>query len=281
MPVTAPALAYDWLGASRRATEALRGVLSAHPTTRERVIETGERGEGGDLTLVIDRAAEDAIFTELEALHEAGARFTAVSEERGTVSFGGTDVLVCIDPLDGSLNAKRGLGHHAVSIAVADGPTMADVAFAFVHDFGPGEEWRAERGGGAFLDDVRIDDPPGERRKRDGRLELVALEQTDPRHLARVVEPLGHQAARIRALGSMAVALCQVAATRVDAMASLWRTRAVDVAAAQLVVRESGGVVAFGGCAEPLGAPLDLEPRAPVVAARTQATLDSLMEIVT
>jgi myo-inositol-1(or 4)-monophosphatase len=71
-----------------------------------------------------------------------------------------------------------------------------------------------------------------------------------------------------------------VAATRVDAMASLWRTRAVDVAAAQLVVRESGGVVAFGGCAEPLGAPLDLEPRAPVVAARTQATLDALMEIV-
>jgi myo-inositol-1(or 4)-monophosphatase len=280
MPVTAPALAYDWLGASRRATEALRGVLSAHPTTRERVIETGERGEGGDLTLVIDRAAEDAIFTELEALHEAGARFTAVSEERGTVSFGGTDVLVCIDPLDGSLNAKRGLGHHAVSIAVADGPTMADVAFAFVHDFGPGEEWRAERGGGAFLDDVPIDAPPGERRKRDGRLELVALEQTDPRHLARVVEPLGHHAARIRALGSMAVALCQVAATRVDAMASLWRTRAVDVAAAQLVVRESGGVVAFGGCAEPLGAPLDLEPRAPVVAARTQATLDALMEIV-
>jgi myo-inositol-1(or 4)-monophosphatase len=157
---------------------------------------------------------------------------------------------------------------------------MADVAFAFVYDFGPGEEWRAERGGGAFLDDVRIDDPPGERRKRDGRLELLALEQTDPRHLARVVEPLGHHAARIRALGSMAVALCQVAATRVDAMASLWRTRAVDVAAAQLVVRESGGVVAFGGCTEPLGAPLDLEPRAPVVAARTQATLDALMEIV-
>jgi myo-inositol-1(or 4)-monophosphatase len=54
----------------------------------------------------------------------------------------------------------------------------------------------------------------------------------------------------------------------------------VDVAAAQLVVRESGGVVAFGGCAEPLGAPLDLEPRAPVVAARTQATLDALVEIV-
>ena len=157
---------------------------------------------------------------------------------------------------------------------------MADVAFGFVHDFGPDEEWRAERGAGAFLNDVAIDRPPGERRKRDGRLELIALEQTDPRHVARVIELLGRHAARIRAFGSMAVSLCQVAETRVDGMASLWRTRAVDVAAAQLVVRESGGLVAFPGCPEPLGAPLDLEPRAPVVAARTQATLDVLMEIV-
>ena len=43
-----------------------------------------------------------------------------------------------IDPIDGSLNAKRGIPHHALSIAVADGPTMADVVFGFVYDFGPG-----------------------------------------------------------------------------------------------------------------------------------------------
>jgi myo-inositol-1(or 4)-monophosphatase len=279
MSVTAPALAYDWLGACRRATEGLRAILVEYPTSRERVAETGERGEGGDRTLVIDQAAEDVVFVELEALYDAGARFTAVSEERGTVAFGDPDVLVCIDPLDGSLNAKRGLGHHSISIAVADGQTMADVAFAYVYDFGPGEEWRAVRGGGAWLGDVPISNPPLERRKRDGRLELVALEQTDPRHLARVLEPLAQTAARIRAFGSMAVSLCQVAPARVDGMASLWRTRAVDVAAGQLVVRESGGVVAFLGCDEPLAAPLDLEPRAPVVAARTQATLDELAGI--
>ncbi|MEA2303357.1 MAG: monophosphatase [Solirubrobacteraceae bacterium] len=279
MPVTAPALAYDWLGACRRATEGLRGILHDNPTSRERVVETGALGEGGDRTLVIDQAAEDAVFVELEALYAEGARFTAVSEERGTVDFGDTDVLVCIDPLDGSLNAKRGLVHHSISIAVADGPTMADVAFAYVYDFGPGEEWRAARGAGAWLGNVPISDPPSERRKPDGRLELVALEQTDPRHLARVLDPLSDAVARIRAFGSMAVSLCQVAPARVDGMASLWRTRAVDVAAGQLVVRESGGLVAFLGCAEPLGAPLDLEPRAPVVAARTQTALDELAGI--
>ena len=53
-------------------------------------------------------------------------------------------------------------------------------------------------------------------------------------------------------------------------MVSLWNCRAVDAAAGQLIVRESGGVVAFPACDDPLAAPLDLEPRSPVVAARTE-----------
>src|ERR671939_1357873 len=81
-------LSHDWLGACRRAAEGLRAVLREHPTSVQRVVETGERGEGGDRTLVIDAAAEDAVFSELERLHAAGARFTAVAEERGFVDYG-------------------------------------------------------------------------------------------------------------------------------------------------------------------------------------------------
>ncbi len=44
-----------------------RNALARYTTTAERAVETG-RGEGGDMTLAIDRAAEDAIFAELEAL---------------------------------------------------------------------------------------------------------------------------------------------------------------------------------------------------------------------
>ena len=47
--------------------------------------------------------------------------------------------------------------------------------------------------------------------------------------------------------GSIAFALCQLAGGRLDGMATLWRCRSVDVAAAQLIVRESGGLVAFTG----------------------------------
>src|SRR3954465_6114985 len=140
----------DWLGACRRSSEAIRTMLADPPTIAERVKETGTRGEGGDRTLLIDEAAEDLVFAQLDRLHAAGARVTAVSEERGTVDFGGDGTVVVIDPIDGSLNAKRGLPHHAVSIAVAEGPTMADVHFGYVVDFGPGEEWYAVRGEGAW-----------------------------------------------------------------------------------------------------------------------------------
>src|SRR4051795_3893047 len=148
-------MATDGLEASRRAASALRTMLGERTTIAERVIETGTRGEGGDRTLEIDALAEDAVFAELQVLYDAGARFTVVSEERGTVDFGGDGVLVVVDPIDGSLNAKRGLPHHCVSIAVATGETMADVIFGFVYDLGPGEEWRATLGEGTYLNGVR------------------------------------------------------------------------------------------------------------------------------
>jgi myo-inositol-1(or 4)-monophosphatase len=268
-------LSHDWLGACRRAADGLVTVLAEHPTSRERVTETGDRGKGGDRTLVIDAAAEDAVFAELRALHEAGARFTAVSEERGVVDFGDDGLLAVIDPIDGSTNAKRGLTHHALSIAVADGPTMADVRFGYVFDLGPGEEWRAEHGAGAFLDDAPVRPQP-ERRTPAGKLEVIAIESADPRWLAASSEGLVDIAYRVRAMGSIAISMCQVAPTRVDGMATLWRTRAVDCAAAQLIVREAGGLVRFVGCDDPLGAPLDLVPHVPVVAARTPEALEQL-----
>src|SRR3954469_7478261 len=263
----------DWLAACRRAVDQVRTMLEARPTIAERVKETGTRGEGGDRTLLIDEAAEDAVFAELQRLHDGGARFTAVSEERGVVDFGSPDLLVVIDPIDGSTNAKRGLPHYALSVAVAHGDTMADVVFGFVQDFGPREEWVAWRGRGAQLDGVPLDPGLGERRTRDGKLEVIGVESADPRWVMQSADALAETAHRMRAIGAIAVSLCQVAAARFDAMASLKRCRAVDAAAAQLIVREAGGLVSFIAYDDPLAAPLDLEPHSPVIAARPEEGL--------
>jgi myo-inositol-1(or 4)-monophosphatase len=274
-------LAADWLGACRRAAADVRAMLDGQETVAERRAETGTTGGGGDRTLVMDASAEDAVFAELEALHAQGHDFVVVAEERGEVIFGspGDDpVRVIVDPIDGSLNAKRGLPHHALSIAVATGPTMADVVFGFVHDFGPDEEWAAWRGQGVLLDGKPLRERPVERRSEDGRLEVVAIESADPRWLA-LSGDLGEVARRIRAIGAIAISLCQVAGGRVDAMVSLWNCRAVDAAAAQLIVREAGGMVAFPAFDEPLSAPLDLEPHSPVVAALTAEALEQLASV--
>jgi myo-inositol-1(or 4)-monophosphatase len=189
-------------------------------------------------------------------------------------------VRVVIDPIDGSLNAKRGLPNVAISIAVATGHTMADVRFAYVYDLGPDEEWWAREGEGAWLNGRRLTDVPPERRTASGLLELVALESASPRWIAEGLEGLRASVHRIRAIGTIAVSMCQVADARVDGMLTLWGTRAVDAAAAQLIVRESGGQVAFPACETPLGAPLDVVPHSPVVAARTPEGLAELAAIV-
>ena len=273
-----PASSPDWLGVSRRAASGIRHLLAERPTIAERVRETGTTGEGGDRTLLIDEAAEAIIFAQLSALHEQGVRFTAVSEERGTVDFGGDGTLVVIDPIDGSLNAKRGLPHHAVSIAVSEGPTMADVVFGFVQDFGPDEEWVAYRGHGARLNGMPLDGTLGERRV-GGRLEVIGVESSDPRWVVASADALAEVAHRIRAIGTMASAICQVAGARFDGMVSLRNCRAVDAAAAQLIAREAGAHVAFIAYEDPLAAPLDLEPHSPVVAARSPEGLAALARV--
>jgi myo-inositol-1(or 4)-monophosphatase len=266
----------DWLSACRSATGAIAAMLAERSTTAERALETGTTGSGGDHTLEIDEAAENLVFDELERLHQRGHRFSAISEERGAVDFGDPHTLVVIDPIDGSLNAKRGLSHHALSVAVASGETMADVRFGFIHDFGPGEEWWAATDAGAHLNGRRLDRSVGERRGPDGRIEVVGIESADPRWLKGSIDILIERAYRLRALGAIAPSLCQVAAGRFDGLVSLRGCRAVDAAAAQLIVREAGGLVSFPKFEQRLAAPLDLVPHSPVVAARTAATLAEL-----
>ncbi len=253
-----------WLELCRGAVEDIRRALAELPgrAEREHVIGTGL---GGDETTAIDAAAEAAVVARLEELHAAGESFVLVSEELGERRFGADATrYVILDPIDGSLNAKRGIPYFSLSLAVAEGPTMGDVVFGYVYDFGSGEEWPARLGAGAELDGRRL----GRERPKE-EIEVLAFEATLTSSVSEQAAAMVGVAHRLRIMGSLALSLCQLAAGRVDGVCSLKGARSVDIAAAQLLVRECGLAIELFETPPFDAAPLDLRARSRVVAGAT------------
>jgi myo-inositol-1(or 4)-monophosphatase len=257
----------DWLQLCRAARDDVQRVLTELPTRAEREPKVGD-GEGGDDTTAIDAAAERVI---LERFRGDGVRI--VSEEAGIEGDGKWTVVV--DPIDGSLNAKRGIPFFSISIAVADGDTMGDVVFGYVYDFGAREEWTATRGGGACLDGRRITERPKD------ELEILSFEATTTAYVSENAARFDGIAHRLRVMGSLAVTLCHLAAGRVDGVVSLKPARSVDIAAAQLLVREQGLAIELPDAPPFAAAPLDLEGRSRVAAAGNEELCSRLATALT
>jgi myo-inositol-1(or 4)-monophosphatase len=161
---------------------------------------SGERGPSGarpgqyrsDLTA--DAAA-------LAVLGPAGVGI--LSEESGIVpgDLDGVDVVVVVDPLDGSTNADRGVPWYATSLCAVDaaGPVAAVVA-----DLARDVRYEATRGGGARRRDGAPLAPSGCTRLGDA---IVGLSGWPPAHF-------GWD--QYRSLGAAALDLCAVAAGVLD-----------------------------------------------------------------
>jgi len=257
-----------WLETCRGCVRDIQSVLGALPTRveREPVLRLGE---GGDETTAIDQAAEDVVVERLLALEED---FVLVSEELGTRAFGaGGATRVVVDPIDGSVNAKRGIPFFSFSLAVAEGGEMGDVVFGYVFDFGSNEEWTAERGRGAFLDGTRL----GAQLPKE-TIEILSFEGTTTTTIAAHVADTVGVAGRLRVMGSLALSLCHLAAGRVDGVVSLKAARSVDIAAAQLLVREAALAIELFEDPPFAEAPLDLGTRSRLAAARTPELVEAL-----
>jgi myo-inositol-1(or 4)-monophosphatase len=244
-----------WLELCRAAVADVKRVLEEMPTRAERERVVG-RGKGGDETGALDEAAEKAALR-----HFDRDDVRIVSEEIGFRGEGRYSVVV--DPIDGSQNAERGIPYFCLSIAVADGSTIADVFFGYVYDFGADEEWYAVRGGGGFLDGKPITGAP------NAQIELLSLEATKATLVGESLERLAPLTDRVRVMGAQALSYCHLAAGRTDAVVCLKPSRAVDFAAAQLLVRERGFAIELFDAPPIAASPLDLTARSRVVAAGT------------
>jgi len=168
--------------AQSAAVEPLRG-----PERRARTDVPGQYA----LDLVADAAV-------LEVLRPSGVAI--VSEESGRSGPPDAPVTVVVDPVDGSTNCSRRIPYWAISLCAldADGPVTALVANQVT-----GERFTAVRGGGAWANGVPIE-PSSATRIEDSMLAVGSLPD---RHL-------GWK--QYRAMGSCALALCDVAAGRFD-----------------------------------------------------------------
>lgn len=224
-------------------------------------------GYSGGATSRLDQVAEEAILTQVDAMN---LPVNILTEERGVIERGHEDVLVA-DPIDGTVNALRGLGVFGVSLAVGR-DSLSGLTHAMVYDPLRGDVYYAERGKGATLNG----EPIRTRSLSDGStLFLVNIgERAHPDSYK-----VAASARRCRSLGSSSMELCLVA----RGAANLFymnsdedaRVRIVDIAAGVLIVREAGGLVVDMD-REPLELPLSTAARANFIAAGDEAVLKAL-----
>lgn len=235
------------------------------------------RGAGGDRTMEIDLACENAMVEVLRT--NAPAPFSLVSEELGYAGTGDAPWRVVLDPLDGSLNAKRGLKTFAASIAIADGGQLADVRIAHIDDYVHSETFTAVRGAGLLqlagegqqVESESLDDS----RFETDSIEVLLLEAGRPdghdfeyQDLSKISGPNTGADMRVRQIGSLALALCYVAVGVGDVLVAAVPSRSVDVAAGLLILREAGGGAASLSDGDLMAQPLDLEKRCAFIAWR-------------
>lgn len=261
----------QWLTVCRNSVEGLKALYKESTTVAERDRYTGT-GAGGDHTLVIDEQSEDIVFAELERVSADGENFTVISEERGEIDFGSDQTFVVIDPIDGSLNAKRTIPFFTLSFAVASGNTMTDVDFGYIYDFGASEEFYAIRGTGAYRNSERLTAPV------DRGLEVVGVESSSPEWLMPLLPKMDGQVFRLRCLGTIALNLAYVASGRLDGLVTARPCRSVDAAAGQLITREAGAQADFDCGLDK--AELNLDARYRCFSASTPSGLDALMNMV-
>jgi myo-inositol-1(or 4)-monophosphatase len=163
-----------------------------------------------------------------------------LEEEDATRAVSRSDARFIVDPLDGTTNFLRGIPQFSVSIALElDGEVVAGVVF---HP--PlGELFWAEKGGGAWLGDRRLHvAPPAPIARTVVGVGIPHLGRPGHEHFLASLPKIMPEVAALRRLGSAALDLAYVAAGRFDMFWELglapW-----DVAAAQLLVKEAGGIV--------------------------------------
>ena len=196
------------------------------------------RKGAGDFVSKADIAAEKIIR---EELLEARPTYGFLGEETGEIEGQDPTSRWIVDPLDGTTNFLHGLPHWAVSIALEHkGQLVAGVVYDPTKD----EMFVAEKGAGAWMNDMRIRVSP--RHRIEDSLYATGIPFSgragDLPETLQDLAKLMPMCVGVRRFGAAALDLAYVAAARYD---GFWERglNAWDMAAGLLIAREAGALV--------------------------------------
>ena len=198
-------------------------------------VEKVERKHAHDYVSYVDKGSEELIVKALrQLLPEAGF----ITEE-GLATHSDEQMLWVVDPLDGTTNFIHGFSPYAVSIALTKG---REILVGVVYDICADECFYAWQGGGAWINGTRIH--VGQSLINDALLCLQLPYNSDAYKpvIKRLIDHFYGHVGSIRMIGSAAMALCYVAAGRLDAYAERYIGQ-WDYMAGALIVAEAGGRV--------------------------------------
>ena len=217
-----------------------------------------ERKHAHDYVSYVDKGSERLIVSALrELLPDAGfITEEGTAEEVKSDEVKSERLLWVVDPLDGTTNFIHQYAPYAVSIALLQGKT---VLIGVVYEICADECFYAWKGGGAWLCgtmSVECGTRSEECGVRSERLHVSSQKMQDallclqfPYNsdaykpvMKRLIDRLYGHVGSIRACGSAAMALCQVAAGRLDGYAEQYIGQ-WDYMAGSLIVMEAGGTV--------------------------------------
>ena len=221
-------------------------------------LDSVERKHAHDYVSYVDKGSERLIVSALrELLPEAGfITEEGTAEEVKSDEVKSERLLWVVDPLDGTTNFIHQYAPYAVSIALLQGKT---VLIGVVYEICADECFYAWQGGGAWLcgmRNVECGTRSEECGVRSERLHVSSQKMQDallclqfPYNsdaykpvMKRLIDRLYGHVGSIRACGSAAMALCQVAAGRLDGYAEQYIGQ-WDYMAGSLIVMEAGGTV--------------------------------------
>jgi myo-inositol-1(or 4)-monophosphatase len=198
-------------------------------------LESVERKHAHDYVSYVDKGSEQLIVAALkELLPDAGF----ITEE-GLAGHGAEQLLWVVDPLDGTTNFIHQYAPYAVSIALLEGK---DILIGVIYEICADECFYAWKGGGAYVDGKPLHVSSQKIQDALLCLQLPYNSNAYKPTIKRLIDAFYGNVGSIRMCGSAAMALCYVAAGRLDGYAERYIGQ-WDFMAGSLIVMEAGGTV--------------------------------------